>query len=700
MEPATGTGVTATSAPAGADLTAAPDHRPGLTLLATGLGLFMVFLDATIVNVALPSIQKDFDVGESGLQWVVAAYSLTMGMFMMTSASLSDSRGRRRAYIVGIAVFCLASLACGLAPSVAVLNVTRALQGVGAAVVNVASLALVGAAYPDPKEKAKAVGMWTGIAAVGIAIGPTVGGVLTEAVGWRWVFLVNPVVGVIAVALTLAFVAESADPQRHSFDLPGQLMFIVGVGAITFALVQAPVYGFSSPVIVGTLVTSVVVLVAFVFWELRSPDPMMDVRVFADIPYTAAIVTVLTVLYCAYGTLLVITQYFQNVRGYSPERAGVLLLAFSVPSMVMAPIAGRLVARFGGRRPTLTGLGLVAMATATLAFSAGRPVWVTVVGLLLIGFGIGLSISPATAVAMASISPDRSGMASGILSAQRAIGSTAGFAVMGSLLALVVAAQLPEDLEQVIPSASERDAVVADVVDAANPHAVPATIGPKADDLRPEAVAAAEEAFDAGIRLAEASGLVLVFGALVFGWVVFPRTGTEEETEELDESLQLEDSPPDPAVRRVVDAARERGLDIRPYRFPEGTRTAVDAAEAVGVDVAQIVKSLVFAVDDRPVVALVSGANQLDPPRLAAAAGGQRADRVDADAVRAATGFSIGGVPPFGHVTDMAVFLDVDLLAHDVVWAAAGTGADVFEVAPEALVAASRAVTAVLRREG
>ncbi|MEZ5238950.1 MAG: MFS transporter [Microthrixaceae bacterium] len=228
--------------------------------MATGLGLFMVFLDATIVNVALPAIQADFDVGESGVQWVVAAYSLTMGMFMMTSASLSDSYGRRRAFVFGLVLFSVASLACGIAPSLPVLNLARGLQGVGAAVVNVASLALVGAAYPEPAAKARAVGIWTGVAAIGIAIGPTVGGVLTEQFSWRAVFLVNPVVGLATIAMTYAFVRESSSPIRHSFDAVGQLMFIVGIGAVTFGLVQAPEYGFGSPVIIGAMVLSLVVL--------------------------------------------------------------------------------------------------------------------------------------------------------------------------------------------------------------------------------------------------------------------------------------------------------------------------------------------------------------------------------------------------------------------------------------------------------
>ncbi|MCO5318582.1 MAG: DHA2 family efflux MFS transporter permease subunit [Microthrixaceae bacterium] len=672
-------------------------RAPALTLLATGLGLFMVFLDATIVNVALPAIQSDFDVGESGVQWVVAAYSLTMGMFMMTSASLSDSYGRRRAFVLGIALFSVASLVCGIAPSLAVLNIARGLQGIGAAVVNVASLALVGAAYPEPAAKARAVGLWTGIAAIGIAVGPTVGGFLTEQFSWRAVFIVNPVVGLLTVVLTYAFVSESASSTRHSFDIVGQLMFIVGVGAVTFALVEAPQYGFGSPLIVGSLVLSVAVLVVFVRFELRSSDPMMDVRVFGDIAYTGAILTMLASLFAAYGSLLVITQYFQNVRDFSPERAGLLMLSFSLPAMVFAPIAGRLAGRFGGRRPALGGLALVTLGSVTLAVSAGRNVALTCAGLFLLGCGVGLSVSPATAMAMATISPERSGMASGILSAQRAIGSTAGFAVMGSLLALVVGTQLPEKLEPVIPDSSDRDAVVQDVVDAANPSAVPGTVGPKSDPIdRDEAIAAADDVFVDGIRIAESSGALVAFGVLVFGWFAFPRTRSEESAEELGVAAALERSPDEPAVRRVVESARGAGVPITPYRFIAGLPGPSEVAAAMGVDAERFVETLVFEADGAYVLAVIGGSRALDEASLASAAGSESVRSPDPERVREVTGFEIGGVPPFGLAGEVTVFVEQTLLQQPSLWAPAGTPRDVFEVEPEVLVHLSNATAVAL----
>ena len=507
---------------------AVPAPRQGLLLLATGLGLFMIFLDATIVNVALPDIQSDFDVGEAGIQWVVAAYTLTMGMFMMSAAAFADSRGRRRAYLAGLVLFSVASIGCAVAPGLVVLNLFRGLQGVGAGIVNVASLALVSAAFDDEAARAKAIGVWTGIAAVGLAAGPTVGGVLTETFDWRSIFVVNPVIGGIAIVLTLRFVGESRDPIVRRLDGAGQLLFIVAVGALTYGLVEGPHKGWASAVILSCLVGSAVLIAVFAWVELRTRDPMMDVRVFADPVYTTAIVTVFAVLFALYGTLLIITQYLQNVRDYSPEQAGLVMLAMTVPTIIFAPIAGRLVARVGARRPTLAGVTAVCAGCAVLALTTGGWLGWTMIGLIGPGIAGGLAISPATHMAMSSIPADRSGMASGILSAQRALGSTAGFAIMGSVLAAVVASVLPGYLEDSIPDEGLRDEVAAEVAEAANPRAVVSLIGPRQPlaDYVPESdeiVDEVDDAFVTAIRAAIAVGFAVSAAALVLGWVVFPR---------------------------------------------------------------------------------------------------------------------------------------------------------------------------------
>jgi EmrB/QacA subfamily drug resistance transporter len=468
---------------------------------------------------------------------VVAAYSLTMAMFMMSGATFSDHYGRRLGYIVGIVVFCAASILCGLAPGIGVLIAARGLQGVGAAIVNVTSLALVGAAYPDPSAKAKAIGIWTGIAAVGLAIGPTLGGFLTEDVGWRSIFLFNPIIGVVAIVLTLRAVAESRDPASRSFDIPGQVLFIVGIGALTFALIQGGHSGWLSPPVAGCFAIAFVVLMLFVRYELHAHDPMMDMTVFRDRVYNAAIYAVFATLFGIYGTLFIITQYFQNVRAYSPEKTGILMLAMTIPTIVLSPLTGRIVAARGARTPTLIGLGCVTIGTGILAASNAGTLWVTLLALAFIGSAGGVSVAAATSEAMGSIPPERSGMASGILSSQRAIGSTAGFAIMGSILAVTISATLPHDLKAVIPNAQQRNDVVQTVVDDANPQAVASLIGPGKplpDNITEDddALDAADDAFIEGIRIAMFVGFLVALSALLVGWRLFPR-GRETASEEV-----------------------------------------------------------------------------------------------------------------------------------------------------------------------
>ncbi|MGH9270380.1 MAG: DHA2 family efflux MFS transporter permease subunit [Ilumatobacteraceae bacterium] len=511
--------------------------RQRLTLFATSLGLFMIYLDATIVNVALPDIQSDFDAGEQGLQWVVAAYSLTMGMFIMSSATFADRFGRRRALLAGTALFAVASALCGLAPSLMVLNLGRGAQGVGAAIVNVASLALVSAAFPDAKQKAGAIGLWTGVAGVGLAIGPTLGGVLTESIGWRSIFFVNLIIGAVSIVLVRLFVDESRDEGATGFDGRGELLFIAAVGAMTYALIEGPHDGWLSPLIIGLLVAAVVLGTTFVLVELRTATPMMDVRLFHDHVYSIAIVTIFAVLFSIYGLYLVLTQYLQNVEGFSAEGAGLVLLAQTVPLIIFSPVAGRVAGRIGDRVPTLGALAAAVAGLAAIMTGVGTSLLVVCVGLVLLGLAAAFGLPTTTNVAMQSVPAERAGMASGILSAQRALGSTAGFAVMGTVLAAVVAGTLPGKFEPYLPAADVGPAVDVVVADA-NPRAVASIIGPGKPlpsnvASVPELVDAADDAFVEGIRIALATGLVLCLLTLIVAFFVLPRgTGRQQRVAE------------------------------------------------------------------------------------------------------------------------------------------------------------------------
>lgn len=500
-----------------------------ITLVATGLGLFMIFLDALIVNVALPAIQIRFSVGEAGLQWVVAAYGLGMAVFIMTAATLADLHGRRRWYVIGVTVFTLASIACGLAPSLEVLNVARGVQGVAAATANVTSLALVSAAFPDPKQKARAIGIWSAIASLGVAIGPTLGGVLVEQFGWRSIFLVNVPVGIAVVFLSLRYVTESRDDRPRRLDVPGQTLFMVAVGAFAYAVIEGPKSGWGSPSIVALLASAAVSGFVFVTVERRSADPMMDLSLFRDRTYSLAIVTIFMVLFAVYGMLLLMTQYLQNVQGYSAVRTGLLILPFSLAVAVLSPIAGRLVGQFGARRPVLFGLVAAILGLLALIASGHGSIPFVLLGFALCGVGAALCITPATTIAMTSVPPQRAGMASGIMSAQRAIGSTVGYAVLGSVLAAWLAATLDLDLVPVVPNPAERQVIAKKIVASANPRAHVAEIVPRRPISHPDPnlqaaiTTAADRDFVQGIRAGLLVAIVLLALVLLAGWRWFPR---------------------------------------------------------------------------------------------------------------------------------------------------------------------------------
>lgn len=517
------------TSPAAVTVTPMTTRQRG-TLVATGIGLFMIFLDALIVNVALPDIGAAFGTGESGLQWTVTAYSLAMAVSMMTFAAVADRWGRRRLYVGGLVVFGTASVACGLAPTIEVLNAARGVQGLAAAAVNVTSLALVSAAFTDAAAKARAIGIWAAIAATGVAVGPTVGGLFTQAFGWRSVFFVNVPFAVVAVVVTVRYVAESRDPRARSFDLPGQALYIAAVGGFAFAVIEGPQRGWASGAVLVAFAVFLVALPLFVVRERRTLEPMMDLHLFGDRTYTLAIVTIFVAMFAVYGMLLVVDQLWQEVRGDSVLATGLRLVPLAVTQVVLSPVAGRWVGRLGARRVMLSGLGLLCLAFAVLVVGARVGDGVTALGATIVGAGLALTMTAATTVAMATVPDDRAGMASGIMSSQRALGSTAGYAVLGSVLAAWLAGTVGPSLQTTVPDRAEREAVARVIVEQANPRAnvaelLPAPTRPGASGVTPAAVAAAaEDDVRSGIQLALGVALLVLLATLVADWRGIPGT--------------------------------------------------------------------------------------------------------------------------------------------------------------------------------
>ncbi len=409
------------------------------------------------------------------------------------------------------------------------LNAARAIQGIAAATVNVASLALVSAAFPGAKQKARAIGIWTAIAGAALAVGPMAGGVLVQHGGWRSIFLVNVPVGLAVLALTWRYVAESRDLRPRRFDVPGQLLFVAAVGSFAYAVIEGPHVGWTAPRIPILFAVAAIACAWFVRCERRSADPMMDVTLFGGRTYALAIATIWVVVFSMYGMLLVMTQYLQNVKGYTPMATGLVLLPYSLATIAGSLATGPLVARAGSRWPLLAGLVMMIAGFAAMMAGMSGSALVTTIGLMGAGMGSALCLTPATALAMSAVPPARAGMASGIMSAQRAIGSTVGFAVLGSILAAWLGATLERDLAVAIPDPGERRAVAARIVAEANPRAYVAAIGTgrpidHADAATRAAILlAADDDFVQGIRVALGTAIAALLGILAIGFAWFPR---------------------------------------------------------------------------------------------------------------------------------------------------------------------------------
>ncbi|MGB7704114.1 MAG: MFS transporter, partial [Pseudolabrys sp.] len=360
-------------------------------------------------------------------------------------------------------------------------------------------------------------------------IGPTLGGFMVQQTGWRSIFMVNIPVGLVVLALTWRFVAESREERPRTFDISGQLLFITAVGAFVFAVIEGPQAGWLSGHILTLFVVAGAALAAFIFCEGRSADPMMDLKLFRDRTYSLAIIAIFAVLFTAYGMVLVITQYLQNVHGFSPTDAGLLLLSYSASMMVVSLTAGKLVGVVGSRRLILLGLTSQIIGLAVLMVGMQASTIVVSAGLAIVGMGTALCLTPITSLAMTAVPAERSGMASGIMSTQRALGSTVGFAVLGSILAAALTATLSAHLAGALPDPIEREEVAATIIQNANPRAYAVVIGPgrpiqHLDAATQEAIlVAAKSDFIEGIRFSLATAIVFLALVLAAGFAWFPR---------------------------------------------------------------------------------------------------------------------------------------------------------------------------------
>jgi EmrB/QacA subfamily drug resistance transporter len=414
----------------------AEENRKWWTLGAVAFGLFMIMLDNTVVFVALSSIQSDLHISQSELEWVVNGYALTFAVLMLTGGKLADMLGRRRIFIVGLTIFTASSLACGLATGAGFLIGARVVQGVGAALMNPATLSIITATFP-PRQRGTAIGIWVGVSAMALAIGPLIGGILTEQINWSWIFFINVPVGIAGIVVSRLFIDETRDESKEQrLDLPGLISSAVGLFGLTYALIEGNNFGWGSGRILASFAVAVLGLATFVVLEHRQRVPMLDLSLFKNSTFAGANVTMLLVALAMFGVFFFNSLYLGQVLGYSPIQTGATFLPLTVLIVFVAPLAGRFSDTIGPR--WLMGAGLVLLSASLLSFSTlgvDSSFWDIVPGLILGGFGMSLAMTPTTAAAMGSVPVDKAGIGSAVLNSMRQVGGSLGIALMGAIVA-------------------------------------------------------------------------------------------------------------------------------------------------------------------------------------------------------------------------------------------------------------------------
>jgi EmrB/QacA subfamily drug resistance transporter len=408
-------------------------RRRGWTLAIVSVGLFMVVLDNLVVNVALPSIHRDLGASIQALEWTVNAYVLSYAVFLLTGAALGDRFGRKRMFIGGIALFTAASAAAALAPTIDLLIAARAIQGVGAAIATPLTLTLLAEAFP-PQRRGVALGIWSGISGIAVALGPLVGGAVVQAASWQWIFWINVPIGIALVPLAAARLAESHGPSRR-LDLRGLGLASTGLFGIVYGLVRSQSLGWGSPEIVVALTLGVILVVAFVVYELRTDDPMLPISFFANRGFAVTNAVSLAMYFGMFGSIFFLSQFLQNVLHNSPLQAGVKLLVWTGASMVVSPLAGFFSERYGSRMFMVAGLGLQALALGWLATLASttQSYASMIAPFILAGAGMALVFAPSANAVLASVRTDQAGQASGATNAVRELGGVLGIAVLATV---------------------------------------------------------------------------------------------------------------------------------------------------------------------------------------------------------------------------------------------------------------------------
>ncbi len=416
----------------------APELRKWWTLFAVAFGLFMIMLDNTVVNVALPSIREDLGISISELEWVVNGYALTFGVLLLSGGKLADMLGRRRIFIVGLVIFTASSFFCGFASSAAVLIGARVVQGVGAALMNPATLSIITATFP-PRQRGTAIGIWAGVSAMALAFGPLVGGAITEHFNWSWVFYINVPIGILGIVAARVFIDESRDTSEQKLDPLGLVTSAIALFALTYGLIESNSRGWGDPLVIGCLVVAAVFFVVFALLERHQRLPMLDLNLFRNRSFSSANAVMLLIGLAMFGTFFFVSLFVQNVLGFSPIQAGATFLPMTLFIIFVAPVAGKLADKIGPRALMVPGLALV---TASLILFSlqdeGSTFWTLLPALLVGGLGMALAMAPTTTAAMHAVPIDKAGVGSAVINSMRQVGGSIGIALTGAIVATQV----------------------------------------------------------------------------------------------------------------------------------------------------------------------------------------------------------------------------------------------------------------------
>jgi EmrB/QacA subfamily drug resistance transporter len=405
-------------------------------LLLCCTSLFIVSLDATIVNIALPVIARDLHAPISGMQWVVDAYVLVVGGLLMLSGSTADRVGRRRVFQIGLALFSLGSLLCSVAPSLGWLIAFRMLQATGGSMLNPVAMSIIANVFTDPRERARAIGVWGGIGGISLAAGPPVGGLIVETLGWPGIFWINVPIGVATIVLTALLVPESRAPRPRRLDPLGQLLVMATLTTLCFGIIEGPNLGWSAAPVLGCFAVAALCLAALLWYEPRRDDPLIDLRFFRSAPFSGAVAIAVCSFAALGGFLFINTIYLQNVRGLTPLEAGIYTLPMALATLVLSPVSGRLVAARGARPPLTVAGVLITLAGLLLTrVTADTPVLPLLVVYVVFGAGFGLVNAPLTNTAVSGMPRAQAGVAAAVSSTGRQVGQLLGVAIAGSIVA-------------------------------------------------------------------------------------------------------------------------------------------------------------------------------------------------------------------------------------------------------------------------